>query len=214
MVITVSFLGIKPRNPQHVMKSYETCGSIVHTTTDHNDIECFRRGSPSGTWIVDAQGIWLVSRVTCTDMWNSQDLRWCLEMTLHAQLKYKVNAAKEVTTAEENILSVNTANEVSTASTQVNATFYTNIDNLSDVVICSFFASQPNSPQLVHEELEQIHQDDIMAMLTIRARRDCRAQRNQDNKHKESSRRSVPMETTNSIALVSCDGLSGYEWSD
>ncbi|GJR07973.1 retrovirus-related pol polyprotein from transposon TNT 1-94 [Tanacetum coccineum] len=29
---------------QHVMKSCETCGSIVHTTTDHNDIEWFRRG--------------------------------------------------------------------------------------------------------------------------------------------------------------------------
>ncbi|GJW61117.1 hypothetical protein Tco_0110452 [Tanacetum coccineum] len=26
-------------------------------------------------------------RVTCTNMWNNQDLRWCLEMTLHAQLK-------------------------------------------------------------------------------------------------------------------------------
>ncbi|GKB87126.1 hypothetical protein Tco_0959398 [Tanacetum coccineum] len=36
--------GIKPRNPQHVMKSYETYGSTVHTTTDHNDIEWFRRG--------------------------------------------------------------------------------------------------------------------------------------------------------------------------
>ncbi|GKE19342.1 retrovirus-related pol polyprotein from transposon TNT 1-94, partial [Tanacetum coccineum] len=36
--------GIKPRNPQHVMKSYETCGSTIHTTTDHNDIEWFRRG--------------------------------------------------------------------------------------------------------------------------------------------------------------------------
>ncbi|GJV38237.1 hypothetical protein Tco_1410714 [Tanacetum coccineum] len=36
--------GIKPRNPQHVIKSYETCGSTVHTTTDHNDIKWFRRG--------------------------------------------------------------------------------------------------------------------------------------------------------------------------
>nr|GEV83927.1 retrovirus-related Pol polyprotein from transposon TNT 1-94 [Tanacetum cinerariifolium] len=36
--------GIKPRNPQHVMKSCETYGSTVHTTTDHNDIEWFRRG--------------------------------------------------------------------------------------------------------------------------------------------------------------------------
>ncbi|GJV08290.1 retrovirus-related pol polyprotein from transposon TNT 1-94 [Tanacetum coccineum] len=36
--------GIKPRNPQHVMKICKTCGSIVYTTSDHNDIEWFRRG--------------------------------------------------------------------------------------------------------------------------------------------------------------------------
>nr|GEW50250.1 hypothetical protein [Tanacetum cinerariifolium] len=59
---------------------------------------------------------------------------------------------------------VNTANGVSTTSTQVNVAFSTNIDNLSDVVIYSFFASQPNSPQLVHEELEQIHPDDMEEM--------------------------------------------------
>ncbi|GKF28292.1 putative ribonuclease H-like domain-containing protein [Tanacetum coccineum] len=41
-----------------------------------------------------------------------------------------------------------------------------------------------------------------------------RALRNQDNKNKESSRRSVPVETSTSTALVSCDGLSGYDWSD
>ncbi|GKC84155.1 hypothetical protein Tco_1139872, partial [Tanacetum coccineum] len=41
---------------------------------------------------------------------------------------------------------VNTAHGVSTASTQVNAANFTNIDNLSDAVICAFFASQPNSP--------------------------------------------------------------------
>nr|GEU62452.1 hypothetical protein [Tanacetum cinerariifolium] len=154
---------------------------------------------------------------------------------------------------------VNTAHGVSTASTQVNATYSINIDNLSDVVICSFFASQPNSPQLVHEDLEQIHPNDMeeidlrwqMAMLTMKARRflkktrrkltvngnetigfdksnvecynchkmghfvrECKALRNQDNKHKKIPRRSVPVETFTSIALVSCDGLGGYDWSD
>ncbi|GJZ36398.1 ribonuclease H-like domain-containing protein, partial [Tanacetum coccineum] len=65
---------------------------------------------------------------------------------------------------------VNTAHGVSTANT---------LDNLSDAVICALFASQPNSPQLVHEDLQQIHPDDMeemdlrwqMSMLTMRARR-------------------------------------------
>ncbi|GJT74066.1 retrovirus-related pol polyprotein from transposon TNT 1-94 [Tanacetum coccineum] len=47
---------------------------------------------------------------------------------------------------------VNTAHGVSTANTQVNAANSTNIDNLSDAVICAFFTSQPNSPQLIHED--------------------------------------------------------------
>nr|GEZ62444.1 hypothetical protein [Tanacetum cinerariifolium] len=34
---------IKPRDPQHVTKNCETCGSNVHTIIDHNDIEWFRK---------------------------------------------------------------------------------------------------------------------------------------------------------------------------
>nr|GFB90954.1 hypothetical protein [Tanacetum cinerariifolium] len=59
---------------------------------------------------------------------------------------------------------INTANEVYTTSTQVNAAFSTNIKNLSDVVICAFLASQSNSPQLAHEDLEQIHPYDMEEM--------------------------------------------------
>ncbi|GKF84041.1 hypothetical protein Tco_0248939, partial [Tanacetum coccineum] len=74
---------------------------------------------------------------------------------------------------------VNAAHGVTTASTQVNTAYFTNIDNLSDDVICSFFASQPNSSQLTNDNLQQIHPDDMeeidlrwqMAMLTMRARR-------------------------------------------
>ncbi|GKC41985.1 integrase, catalytic region, zinc finger, CCHC-type containing protein [Tanacetum coccineum] len=70
----------------------------------------------------------------------------------------------------------NTTYGVSAAHTQSNPT---SGDNLSDAVICAFLASQPNSPQLSQEDLEQINPDDLeemdlqweMAMLTIRARR-------------------------------------------
>ncbi|GJX67564.1 ribonuclease H-like domain-containing protein [Tanacetum coccineum] len=130
---------------------------------------------------------------------------------------------------------VNTAHGVSTASTQVNAANSTNIDNLSDAVIYAFFASQPNSPQLIYKDLQQIHPDAMeemdlrwqMAMLNMRSKveyynsqkrghfaRECRALRNQDNKNKESSRRSVPVETSTSTAMVSCDDLGRYDWSD
>nr|GEX58714.1 retrotransposon protein, putative, unclassified [Tanacetum cinerariifolium] len=139
-------------------------------------------------------------------------------------------------------------------STQVNLVNSTIIDNLSDVVIYSFFASQPNIPQLDNEDV--IYPDDLeemdlrwqMAMLTMKARkflkntrrefsmngketigpnktkvecynchkrghfaRECRASRSQDTKHKESTRRTMPVETLATLALVSCDGIGGYD---
>nr|GEV61956.1 hypothetical protein [Tanacetum cinerariifolium] len=44
--------------------------------------------------------------------------------------------------------------------------------------------------------------------------RECRAPKSQDTKHKETTRRTVPVETHPSAALVLCDGLGGYDWSD
>ncbi|GJV63847.1 hypothetical protein Tco_1474675 [Tanacetum coccineum] len=54
-----------------------------------------------------------------------------------------------------------TAYGVSAAHTQCNPT---SGDNLSDVMICSFLASQPNSPQLARVGLEQIDPDDLEEM--------------------------------------------------
>nr|GFB54916.1 hypothetical protein [Tanacetum cinerariifolium] len=68
------------------------------------------------------------------------------------QLKFNsIKDAKKLLEAVEksfvnNAQAVNTAQGVSTASTQVNATYSRNIDILSDAIICSFFASQQNSP--------------------------------------------------------------------
>nr|GEY05870.1 hypothetical protein [Tanacetum cinerariifolium] len=118
---------------------------------------------------------------------------------------------------------VNIADGVSTASTQVNAAF--SINNLSDIVICSLFASQPSSPQLRTRRKFIVNGNETTGFdksnvecYNCHKRRDfvreCRALRNQDNKHKESSRRSVYVETTNSTALVLCDDLGGYDSSD
>ncbi|GKF64118.1 putative ribonuclease H-like domain-containing protein, partial [Tanacetum coccineum] len=146
---------------------------------------------------------------------------------------------------------INIAHSATTASTQVTAVNSTTTDNLSDVVICAFFASQPNSPQLDNEDLQQIYPDDLkeidlrwqVDMLIMRARRflkntgrkfyvngtetigfdkskvecynwhkrghfprECRAPRNHENMNRESRRRVVPVETTTSNALISCDG--------
>ncbi|GJU81363.1 hypothetical protein Tco_1283728 [Tanacetum coccineum] len=55
----------------------------------------------------------------------------------------------------------NTAHEVSTVHTQRNFVNSTSLDNICDVVICAFLASQLNSPQLAQEDLEQLHPDDL-----------------------------------------------------
>nr|GEU57677.1 hypothetical protein [Tanacetum cinerariifolium] len=106
---------------------------------------------------------------------------------------------------------VNTANGVNTASSQVNVASSLNIDNLSDAVICAFLASQPNSTQLVNEDLEQIHPDNLEEM---DLKWECRAPRGQDNMSRDVTRKIVLVDTPNSLALVSCDGLGGYDFSD
>nr|GEX34420.1 copia protein [Tanacetum cinerariifolium] len=66
-----------------------------------------------------------------------------------------------------------------TASTHGAGDSSTTVENLSDVMIYFFFASQPSIPQLDNENLQQIHPDDLeeidlrwnIAMLTMRARR-------------------------------------------
>nr|GEZ12778.1 hypothetical protein [Tanacetum cinerariifolium] len=44
--------------------------------------------------------------------------------------------------------------------------------------------------------------------------RECRAPRGQDNRSRDVTRKTVPVEIPNFLALVSCDGLGGYDWSD
>ncbi|GKA08495.1 putative ribonuclease H-like domain-containing protein [Tanacetum coccineum] len=70
--------------------------------------------------------------------------------------------------------------EVSTATTKVNtASTEISTASFSDATIYSFLSTQPKGSQLVHEDLEQLHDDDLeemdlkwnMALLSMRARK-------------------------------------------
>ncbi|GJX39751.1 hypothetical protein Tco_0253054 [Tanacetum coccineum] len=68
----------------------------------------------------------------------------------------EVNTACGVSTTNTQVSPASA--QVSTASTQVSTA------NLSDDTVYAFLASQPNGSQLVYEDLEQIHEDDIEEM--------------------------------------------------
>ncbi|GJR24249.1 putative ribonuclease H-like domain-containing protein [Tanacetum coccineum] len=82
----------------------------------------------------------------------------------------EVNTPYEVNTANIQVSPAST--QVSTASTQVSTA------NLSDATVYAFLANQPNRSQLVHEDLEQIHEDELeemdlkwqLALLSMRTR--------------------------------------------
>ncbi|GKB27897.1 ribonuclease H-like domain-containing protein [Tanacetum coccineum] len=81
------------------------------------------------------------------------------------------NSTNEVNTANVQVSTTNSP--VSTADTPDSTT------NLSDATVYAFLANQPNGSQLVHEDLEQIHEDDLvemdlkwqLALLSMRVRR-------------------------------------------
>ncbi|GKA45791.1 ribonuclease H-like domain-containing protein [Tanacetum coccineum] len=89
-------------------------------------------------------------------------------------------------------------------------------DNLSDVVISRRFIKRTGRKLDVKGqrvgfdrskvECYNCHKNGYFA-------RECRASRNQENRGKENSRRTVIVETPTENALVAQDGIGGYDWS-
>nr|GEV49020.1 retrovirus-related Pol polyprotein from transposon TNT 1-94 [Tanacetum cinerariifolium] len=97
-----------------------------------------------------------------------------------------------------------------------------NTAKLSDASVYAFLENQPNGSQLVHEDLKQILVDDLeemdlkwqLALLSMKARRECRNPRNQESRprNQDNSRKTVNVEDTSSKAMVAIDG-AGFDWS-
>ncbi|GJZ25891.1 hypothetical protein Tco_0570144, partial [Tanacetum coccineum] len=98
---------------------------------------------------------------------------------------------------------VNTALGATSASTQATTIKSTTIDNLSDAVICAFFVADGYVNNEGKEILEE-HWKEVSCEW---------APRNQENRNRENTRRVMPVETTTSDPLISCNG-AGYDWSD
>ncbi|GJS84852.1 ribonuclease H-like domain-containing protein [Tanacetum coccineum] len=130
---------------------------------------------------------------------------------------------------------VNTAHGVSAASTQVSATNSTIIDNLSDAIIYAFFTNLRWQMDMLTMRARRFLKN-TRRRITINGNesigfdkskvecynchkrghfaREYRAPRNQYYKNKESTRRTVYVETSTSTALISRDCLGDYDCSD
>nr|GEV48529.1 DNA-directed DNA polymerase [Tanacetum cinerariifolium] len=124
---------------------------------------------------------------------------------------------------------------VSAVSAKMHVSSLPNVDSLSNAVIYSFFSSQSSSPQLDNKDLKQI--DKIFKNLGANGptyvgfdmskvecynchmkghfARECRSPKDlKRNGAAEPQKRTVPVETSTSNALVSqCDGVGSYDWS-
>ncbi|GKB05043.1 hypothetical protein Tco_0833238 [Tanacetum coccineum] len=79
--------------------------------------------------------------------WNTRTIVWRNKLEIYTLSLDDLYNNLKIYEPEEYNGAVNTAHGATTASTQATAVNSTTINNLSDAVICAFFASQPNSPQ-------------------------------------------------------------------
>ncbi|GJT22584.1 retrovirus-related pol polyprotein from transposon TNT 1-94 [Tanacetum coccineum] len=110
-----------------------------------------------------------------------EDLNVKFLRSLPSKWDTHVNLAFLTTSSPSSTNTINTVNSgVSTGTTKVNTTSTkTSTASFSDATVYAFLSTQPQGSQLVHEDLEQLHDDDLeemdlkwnMALLSMRARK-------------------------------------------
>ncbi|GJT71602.1 hypothetical protein Tco_1030888 [Tanacetum coccineum] len=105
-----------------------------------------------------------IQTVNLDDLYNNLKI-YELELTGSSNISQNSQNVAFVSNSTNNTNNTNkadnTAHGVSTTHTQGNGVNSTSLDNLCDAVICASLASQPNSPQLAQEDLEQLHPNDL-----------------------------------------------------
>nr|GEU90260.1 putative ribonuclease H-like domain-containing protein [Tanacetum cinerariifolium] len=131
--------------------------------TDYSLWEVILNGdSPTLTRVINGvvQAIALTTAEQKLAKKNEFKARGTLLMALPNKHQLKFNIHKDANTNEL----VSAVSSVSAASTKTLVSTLPNVDNLSDVVVYSFFKSQSNSPQLDNEDLKQIDVEDLEEM--------------------------------------------------
>ncbi|GJS49000.1 putative ribonuclease H-like domain-containing protein, partial [Tanacetum coccineum] len=133
------------------------------------------------------------------------------------------------TSSTNDVNTVKPAYEVSTVSPNVNiASPQVSTANFSDNVVYAFMVENPNGSNLLQQDLEQIHEDDLeaidlkwqLSLLSMRAKRYFQRtgkkifiNANDTAGYQDNTRKQGNNEDTSSKAMLAIDGV-GFDWSD
>ncbi|GKE75567.1 hypothetical protein Tco_1537608, partial [Tanacetum coccineum] len=149
--------------------------------------------------------------------WNTHVVVWMNKAEI------ETISIDDFTSSTNDVNTTKPAYEVSTVSSNVNtASPQVSTASFSDNAMYAFMVKNPNYSNFLHQNLEQIHEDDLEAMdlkwqlslLSMRAKRECRAPRNKEGqfRNQDNTKKQGNNEDTSSKAMLAIDGV-GFDWS-